>query len=310
MFNSTHTLVGFALARVGLDRWAPYAVWTAVIASNLPDIDIATEFHNTATYIAYHRGITHTVVGVPLLSLALAGVMHAISGNFWRHLWIALIAMTSHPVLDYLNTYGVHPWLPWNSNWFYGDVLFVIDPLIDAMLLGGILLGGWLKRKQLWAAVGMAVLLAYIGGLFQLRNIAESRLAVFTETVAGVERSAVSPQPLDPFGWTGFVETPEAVTLVQISAFRGVERELARLEKSKTTPEIVAAEATRTGSIFLGFARFPVARLYSGPEGHLVQLIDARFYRAGSNAAFAAEIRLDRSLNVVSEDMGFNVSLK
>ena len=29
-----------------------------------------------------------------------------------------------------------------------------------------------------------------------------------------------------------------------------------------------------------------------------------------SNAAFAAEIRLDRSLNVVSEDMGFNVSLK
>ncbi len=50
MFNSTHTLAGFALSRTGLNRWAPYAAWTAVIASNLPDIDIVAQFGGAASY--------------------------------------------------------------------------------------------------------------------------------------------------------------------------------------------------------------------------------------------------------------------
>ena len=41
MFNSTHTFVGLAIARTGAEKWVPHATITAVIASNLPDIDIA-----------------------------------------------------------------------------------------------------------------------------------------------------------------------------------------------------------------------------------------------------------------------------
>ena len=74
MFNSTHTLVGLALARTGLDRWIPRAALTAVIAANLPDIDIVTQFAGTTTYLNYHRGLSHTIVGTPLLSFALACV--------------------------------------------------------------------------------------------------------------------------------------------------------------------------------------------------------------------------------------------
>src|SRR6185295_16308584 len=69
MFNSTHTFVGIAIARTGLDDWVPYAGLTAVIASNLPDIDIVTAAGGTTSYVDYHRGFTHTVVGVPVLSL-------------------------------------------------------------------------------------------------------------------------------------------------------------------------------------------------------------------------------------------------
>ena len=42
MFNSTHTLVAVAIARTGADEWVPYAAATAVIASNLPDIEIVS----------------------------------------------------------------------------------------------------------------------------------------------------------------------------------------------------------------------------------------------------------------------------
>ena len=106
MFNSTHTFVGLAIARTGGDEWVPHAGLTAVIASNLPDIDIITAAMGTATYIDYHRGLTHSLLGLPFFSLLIAAAMYYFSGKFWRTFTIALIAMATHPALDYLNTYG------------------------------------------------------------------------------------------------------------------------------------------------------------------------------------------------------------
>ena len=40
MENLAHTLVGAALARAGLDRLSPLAMSTALLAANLPDIDV------------------------------------------------------------------------------------------------------------------------------------------------------------------------------------------------------------------------------------------------------------------------------
>jgi hypothetical protein len=51
MFNSTHTLTGLILARTGVDRWAPRATLTAVIAANLPDIDIVCGLPGSVGYI-------------------------------------------------------------------------------------------------------------------------------------------------------------------------------------------------------------------------------------------------------------------
>src|SRR5438477_2174939 len=84
MFNSTHTFVGLAVARTGLNRWVPRAAITAVIAANLPDIDIVTGLVDTATYLHYHRGITHTFIGIPVLALLLASVMYVFTDNFWK----------------------------------------------------------------------------------------------------------------------------------------------------------------------------------------------------------------------------------
>src|SRR5436309_3221232 len=82
MFNSTHTFVGVAIARTGLDRWVPRAVITAAIAANLPDIDIVTAMSGTPMYLEYHRGITHSIVGIPILALLLTAVMYYFSENF------------------------------------------------------------------------------------------------------------------------------------------------------------------------------------------------------------------------------------
>src|SRR5215470_1515671 len=110
MMNSTHTLLGIAMARTGLDRWTPHATRTAVIASNLPDIDIVTQFAGSATWVDYHRGITHTIVGIPILSLLLAVAMSTFSharpqvGSFKKRFADAWIVMPTHLILHWAKT--------------------------------------------------------------------------------------------------------------------------------------------------------------------------------------------------------------
>src|SRR5207247_4842903 len=120
MFNSTHTFVGLAVARTGLDKWVPRAAVTAVIAANLPDVDIVFDLAGVPSFIEHHRGFSHSIVGIPLLSLALAGCMYVFTRNFWRTFVVALLVMATHPALDYSNAYGLRPFLPFTGSWHYG----------------------------------------------------------------------------------------------------------------------------------------------------------------------------------------------
>ena len=87
MFNTTHTFVGIAIARAGTEKWARNAMITAVLASNFPDIDSITGLWGTAAYLDHHRGITHSLIGVPIFALILSGVIYLfpkISGEHMR----------------------------------------------------------------------------------------------------------------------------------------------------------------------------------------------------------------------------------
>src|SRR5262249_5058686 len=143
---TTHTLAGLALARTGLDRRSPYPLWTAAIAANLPDIDIVYAFDSTTAYLEHHRGISHALVSLPVLSLALAVVMYYFSRlrgkphvplmNFFV---VAIAAMATHPLLDLANNYGIRLFLPFSRAWSYGDTLFIIDPYLDLILLAAVI---------------------------------------------------------------------------------------------------------------------------------------------------------------------------
>src|SRR2546425_11547494 len=80
MDNLTHTLTGVALSQAGLNRKTRFATLALVIGSNLPDVDIVTRLAGSATYLKYHRGITHSVLGVIVLSALLAGAIYYLGG--------------------------------------------------------------------------------------------------------------------------------------------------------------------------------------------------------------------------------------
>lgn len=173
MDNVTHTLVGAALAETGLKRWTPLATTTLLLGANFPDIDIVVGLFNTLTYLEHHRGITHAIVAIPLLSLLLAGLVYGGSrwwqgrhpdhnrAKFWPLFWLSLLAMSTHPLLDFTNSYGWRPFLPWNHTWFYGDIDFVIDPWLWVGLGGALLLVGPATRARM---IGWSLLFAALAG--------------------------------------------------------------------------------------------------------------------------------------------------
>jgi inner membrane protein len=144
-------MAGAVMAKAGLERYTPLAMPTLVIGANLPDVDIATRVMGPLAYLQYHRGITHSIVGVIGLSILLAAGMLLLDRTVWRRIartWeparfhrlflVSLMGVASHPLLDFTNSYGVRPFLPWDGRWVYGDIVVVIDPWLW-LILGGAL---------------------------------------------------------------------------------------------------------------------------------------------------------------------------
>jgi inner membrane protein len=177
--NLTHSLVGLAAAKAGLERASPYATVVCVAASNLPDIDIVTLAGGPAAYLANHRGITHSLVGAFALGLALPALFVACErllarlrgqkprARFRRLLACSLVLVASHPLLDWTNSYGLRPFLPWDGRWVYGDLLFIVDPWVWLVLGGAcfLLTAKTWPRALAWAALAVVLSLLFVSFL-------------------------------------------------------------------------------------------------------------------------------------------------
>lgn len=171
MENLAHTLLGLSMAKAGLERATPLATATLIISSNLPDIDAVTRLGGTTlAYLDYHRGLTHSFVGVGVLAAVLSVVLTYLDRKFrlrrdhrrrpvrpLRIFLIACVGGLGHLLMDYTNSYGVRPLLPFSSRWFYGDLIFIVDPWIWLMLGAAAV---WLTttssaRAFMWAALGL-----------------------------------------------------------------------------------------------------------------------------------------------------------
>ena len=168
MDNLTHSLIGLASAKAGLERLSPYATSVCVVSANIADADFVTLFFGDRwTLLQHHRGITHSIAGTIAIGFLIPVVAFAIERLFvkvrkgsprirFRGLLLAsLIAAATHPLLDWTNNYGVRPLLPWSGRWFYGDLVFIVDPYIW-LVLGGIVF--LLTSNSKWKTLGWSVL--------------------------------------------------------------------------------------------------------------------------------------------------------
>jgi inner membrane protein len=78
---------------------------------------------------------------------------------------LAYLSVLSHPVLDWLNTYGVRLLMPFDGSWFYGDALFIIDPWLWLLMAAAAALAYSRSRRGLagWLVLGLATSALVLG---------------------------------------------------------------------------------------------------------------------------------------------------
>jgi inner membrane protein len=327
--NLTHTLTAVALSHTGLYRKTRFATLTLIVAANLPDLDIISRFWGSASYLKHHRGITHSIAGISLLAFLLAGTIYYFgrkakpkAGAPLNPRWLLILAWigaASHLLLDFTNSYGVRPFLPFSGRWYAWDIMYIFDPLLLVLLCFGLGLPvllrlvseevGARKSPTAWGAI---FCLCALLSLWGLRDLAHRRVLGFLEGHTYFEedplRVGAFPSPINPFQWTGVVETGSAYDLLPANALENdVDSRSARqFRKPEASPVLDAALKSRTGRIFVDFARFPWARTEEYDQGFDVEIRDLRFYTNSGSRRFVADIAIDMSQRVRSESFSFS----
>jgi inner membrane protein len=331
----THFLTGACLARAGFNRKTALATATMTLAAEAPDIDILGNFKDPVFGFAHHRGFTHSFVGLLLVQALVVLLIYAIwrlrgrklkdpnRPPRWGLLFVfAYVAGLTHILLDFTNNYGVRPFWPFWEKWYSWDIVFIIEPLLLILLVGGLVVPGLFSlindeigvRRQ-GPPGRLAATVALIGVLlvWGVRDYEHRRAvhALDARLYDGDDPVKVSAYPywLNPFRWYGVVETQSFFATMQVdSSIPDVDPEahMQVRQKPEETPVTLAAKSSALGRVYLDWSKYPIVEAEQTESGYIVRFHDLRFGYPGQTrrAVLSASVQLDKSLKVVQENFG------
>ncbi|MCU5746237.1 metal-dependent hydrolase [Staphylococcus sp. SQ8-PEA] len=149
MDTATHIAMGVSLTAIATqdpsmsESFAATAT-TLIVGSLIPDSDTVMKLKDNATYIANHRGITHSIPFTILWPILIALFIFVIFKHVdVTHIWLwAQLAVFLHVFVDIFNSYGTQALRPITNKWIQLSVINTFDPIIFTILCLGIVL--WL----------------------------------------------------------------------------------------------------------------------------------------------------------------------
>jgi inner membrane protein len=294
----THFLTGACIGRAGFNRKTAYATLAATLAAEAADLDILWGFAGPVEELKHHRGITHTLIAVPVVAAAITGAVWL--WDAWRRrgrrpamqpgqyvrpslepswFWVyctAFVASASHILLDWTNNYGVRPFFPFNPRWYEGSIVFIAEPVLWGLLLLALIIP-WLLgladseiggrhtpfRGRGWAVFALSGMVVVWCWRWAERAQAKAMLENTQQTASPVIRLALEPYPVNPFRWHAILETQNFYQFAEINTHTGmIDSEAPRdvLYKPSDTPAVEAAKGTLLGRVYLDWGRWAVLR--------------------------------------------------
>lgn len=265
MDNVTHAAAGLAIAEAVFPSCGAAGVALAVVASELPDIDIFLGVGNPWSMVTTHRGITHSLFVAPLFAAGLAAIWSHFSsvGGFGVFFLLALVCLLGHIGLDVLTTYGTQMLEPFSKHRFGLGWVAVVDPFVTAALLVGGLAAWWLHSHDpllAWrlAAGGLGVTAAYLGlGALHHHRAMEVIRQQTTDPGLPVVADA-TPQIGTIFLWRLLYRGTDVFWVARYNSLTG------SLEGAKTIPVSIDSRLNALLST-------PMARVFSNFAGQLTR---------------------------------------
>jgi len=231
MDTLTHALSGALLARA-TDPSTPRAdqlprrlrMWVGFWAAAFPDSDIVVNLVDSFTYLMNHRGVTHSVILLPLWALGLAFLFALIAHR--RYSWKAFfftcaLGIGAHIAGDLITSFGTMIFAPL-SDWRAAlSTTFILDPYFSGIIVAGLIASTVWKNSRLPALAGLVLLGAYVGAqsLLQQRAVAVGKAYIAANHLESAEAAAM-PQPFSPFNWMVVVQQPGMYRVSYISLWR------------------------------------------------------------------------------------------
>ena len=291
MDNLCHTLAGAALGEAGLKRRTALGMGTLLIASNLPDIDVAV-FATDTLAMSFRRGWTHGVLAMAVLPPVLTGVMLAWDrlrsrrSNARELLLLAYLGTWLHVFMDFLNTYGVRLLMPFSERWFYGDALYIVDPLLY-LCLGGAVAGARIaalrgkgspfRYARLGLAVGAVYIVLMVGSNLWARS--EVRRGLMRAGLSSETRFMVSPVFGNPVRREVILDTGERYEkgLLWFEPWPHFRPLGYGVDKNENDPAAQAAAQSPRFRAYLTWSRFPFFASEVRRDSWRVYLNDYRY---------------------------------
>jgi inner membrane protein len=231
MDTLTHALSGALLARATepqeprpdqLPRRA--RLWVGFWAAAFPDSDFVTRFIDPLTYLTVHRGITHSVILLPLWALGLSLLfMLLVRGKYsWRAFaGVVALGIGIHILGDVITAFGTMIFAPFSHWRAQLSTTFIIDPYFTAIIVAGLLASATWKRTRAPAVIGLTVLGAFVGfqAILHQRAVAVGEAYAARHRLEDATVDAI-PQPFSPFHWMIMISRKDGYSMAYVSLWR------------------------------------------------------------------------------------------
>lgn len=305
MDTLTHALSGALLARAVVPEGRSVAryVGAGFLACAAPDLDFLWTSGSPLDYIEHHRGITHSLVLMPLWAVGVAWLLAKIlrEPRGWRSFYaLSAGAIALHIAADVITSFGTMILAPFSSWRAALGTTFIIDLWFTGIIVAALVFSFAFKSRTP-AVLGLALLAGYVGFQYVLKERA-TEFARQHATAHGMKQVHVEPRPVSPFNWTLFAFDDEKYDVANVNLIRSTpiswhpgESFIRRLDSAYQplasalwitryrygTQDAARAREAWNSDAMAVFRWFAVVPVFDGREGDCYYFVDLRFAAPG-----------------------------
>lgn len=183
--------------------------WGAVLGT-LPDLDVFIPLGGPVDDFVYHRGFSHSLFLLALLSPLLAWLItriHPATKVYYnRWLFLTILVLETSVLLDFLTVYGTQILWPFYPKPLAWPIFFIIDPFFTFPFLFGAMAALVLTRKTSLGhrlnTVGLVLSMVYLVWAFGVREFVEQRVKnKLARQEVTYSQLISTPAPFNTFLW-------------------------------------------------------------------------------------------------------------